>query len=124
MSILFDFNPYGEAQLIATDGASLALFPRQQTHKLKRNIARMYSAGLTFVAVLFSNFSPSYVYQYRDLLENHWLGIELEMQRRPSTEYQHKLDALLIPARNPLKNVEGHWQLAVETLWLNPGGPQ
>jgi len=111
---MLDFNSTAEAQLIATDGSELVLFPRQQTYKLKHAIERMRDAGLTFVAVLFCNFSPSYVYEYRDLLENHWLGVELEMQRRWSREYQQKMDALLVPARDLPANADLYWQIGAE----------
>lgn len=98
---MIDFNPTGEHQFIARnrDGQVVTL-PRRSTNKMRRSLDELQRDGLTFLAVVLLNCSPRYIYSWRDDLESHhWLGIELEMARRPSGEFKGKMHAWMQPAR-------------------------
>ncbi len=107
---MFDSNPTGEAQILASDGTNLVVFPRQGTHKIKLRLAEIRHRRLTFLAIAVFNFSPSYVFGFpHELLNYYGLGIEVEMKRRKSREFKNKIDAVFYPAETryiPLADFE------------------
>lgn len=110
------FNSTGEAQVCASDGERVILYPRLSTDSLRRQINNAHNRALYIVAIALYNCSNSYVYEWRRTLQHgSWLGCDLEMARKPG-EYKNTQHAILFPACERIYTLE-----QFETLLLGSG---
>lgn len=96
---MIDFNLTGEAQIAASDGQTVTVFPRLSTDDLRSQVNDAQRRGMLVLAVALYNCSHEYVYDWRRTLQHSsWLGCKLEMARRPG-EYRGTQHAVLMPAK-------------------------
>lgn len=96
---MFDFNPTGEGQIAASDGARVILYPRLASSELRGQFNDAHKRGLTILAVALYNCSHGYVYDWRATLQTKtWMNCKLVMARRPG-EYENTQHALIMPAK-------------------------
>lgn len=88
-----------EAQIAASDGRRVVIFPRLGKNCLREQIDDAQARGLAVLAVALYNCHNSHLYGWRSTLQGrHWLGQPLVMQRKRG-EYRDTQHALFVPAR-------------------------
>jgi len=109
------FNPTGEAQIAASDGERVILYPRLSTPNLRNQFDNAFDRGLSILAIALYNCSNSYVYDWRTTLQkSSWMGEKLVMARRRG-EYKNTQHALIMPAREQVYTLAQFDRLMLES---------
>lgn len=95
---MFNFNAGAQQHILATDGQSTVVTPRAATCNARRSFNSI--RGLTVVAMLLLNCSPSFVSEWRRTLSNrYWADTPVDVLAVRKSRAPGRVDAILVVNR-------------------------
>lgn len=101
---MLDFNTGARQHLLVTDNQRTWTTPRAPTTRMRQSLNSV--CGLTVIAVLLLDCSPSYVTDWKCTLENrYWLNTPIDVVAVRKSKLPGRHDAILVVNRQA-----GRWQ--------------